>query len=102
MKVCKTTLQENGQLILPAELCQMLGVGTGDLLILRESENGVELTTARRSRELARERVRRRFPDSEGVVDAFRTERRAEAAREGEAMEGARAGGEVGASDDPP
>lgn len=35
--------------------------------------------------DLARERVRRRFPDASGVVDEFLAERRAEAAREGDA-----------------
>ena len=45
-------------------------------------ERSDEREAAKRSRELARERVRKRFPNARDVVDEFLAERRAEAARE--------------------
>ena len=41
-------------------------------------------TSASNSRRLAQERVRKRFPKAQGVVEEFLAERRAEAVREGE------------------
>lgn len=78
-------LQENGRMILPAELRQLLGVGKGDRIVIQADGQRIELTTAGRARDLARERVRQRFPDASGVVDEFIAERRAEATREGDA-----------------
>jgi AbrB family looped-hinge helix DNA binding protein len=85
MKRYEVPLQENGRMILPAELRQALGVGKGDRIVIEARGDRIELTTTRRSRDLARERVRRRFPDAQGVVDEFLAERRAEAEREGDA-----------------
>ncbi len=85
MKRYEVPLQENGRMILPVELRQLLGVGKGDRVVIQAEGQRIELTTASRARDLARERVRRRFPDASGVVDAFLAERRAEAAREGDA-----------------
>ena len=87
MKRFEVPLQENGRMILPAELRQLLGVGKGDRVVIQTEGQRIELTTAARARDLARERVRRRFPDAAGVVDEFLAERRAEAVREGDAME---------------
>lgn len=50
-------------------------------------ERSDEREAARRSRELERERVRKRFPNARDVVDEFLAERRAEAAREAEEPE---------------
>ena len=74
MKRYEVPLQENGRMILPAELRRVLIQAEGQC---------IERTTAKRARDLARERVRRRFPDAAGVVDEFLAERRAEAEREG-------------------
>ena len=85
MKRYEVPLQENGRMILPAELRQVLGVGKGDRVLIQAEGQRIELTTPKRARDLARERVRRRFPDASGVVDEFLAERRAEAEREGDA-----------------
>ena len=85
MKRYEVPLQENGRMILPRELRDALGVGKGDRVVLRADGDRIELTTAQRSRKLARERVRQRFPNTSGVVDEFLAERRAEAEREGDA-----------------
>ena len=86
MKRFEVPLQENGRMILPAELRQLLGVGKGDRVMLHAEGQRIELTTAKRARDLARERVGRRFPDASGVVDEFLAERRAEAEQEGDAV----------------
>ena len=85
MKHYEVPLQENGRMILPAELRQLLGVGKGDRVVIQAEGQRIELTTAARARDLARERVRQRFPGATGVVDEFLAERRAEAVREGDA-----------------
>lgn len=82
MRRYEVPLQENGRLILPAELRRMLGVDKGDRVVIQADGERIELTTARRSRARARERMRQLFPDARGVVDEFLAERRAEARRE--------------------
>ena len=84
MKRHEVPLQENGRMILPAELRRVLGVGKGDRVLIQAEGPRIELTTPKRARgTLARERVRRRFPDASGVVDEFLAERRAAPRRGG-------------------
>ena len=75
-------VQENGRMILPAELRRALRVGKGDRVVILTTENGVELTTAQRARRRAQERFRRLMPEGVSVVDEFLAEKRAELARE--------------------
>ena len=75
-------VQENGRMILPAELRRALGVGKGDRVVILTTEDGVELTTAQRARRRAQERFRRLVPEGVGIVDEFLAEKRAEVARE--------------------
>ena len=75
-------VQENGRMILPAELRRALGVGKGDRVVILTTDDGVELTTAQRARRRAQERFRRLVPEGVGVVDEFLAEKRAEVARE--------------------
>ncbi len=75
-------VQENGRMILPAELRRALGVGKGDRVVILTSEDGVELTTAQRARHRAQERFRHLVPEGVSVVDEFLAEKRAEVARE--------------------
>ena len=82
MKRYEVPVQENGRMILPAELRQALEVGKGDRVVLQRVGDRIELTTARLSRAQARARVKARFPNATNVVDEFLTERRAEARRE--------------------
>lgn len=82
MKRYEVPVQENGRMILPADLRQELGVGKGSRVVLQRVGDRIELTTARLSRAQARARVRARFPDATNVVDEFLAERRAEAQRE--------------------
>ena len=82
MKRYEVPVQENGRMILPAELRQSLGIGKGDRVVLQRTGDRIELTTARLSRAQARARVKARFPDATNVVDEFLEERRTEARRE--------------------
>lgn len=75
-------VQENGRMILPAELRRALGVGKGDRVVILTTKDGVELTTAQRARRRAQERFRRLVPEGESIVDEFLAEKRAEVARE--------------------
>lgn len=82
MKRYEVPLQENGRMILPAELRHALGVGKGDRVVLQRVGERIEMTTARLSRAEARARVQARFSGATDVVDEFLSERRAEAQRE--------------------
>ena len=75
-------VQENGRMILPAELRRALGVGKGDRVVILTTRDGVELTTAQRARRRAQERFRCLVPEGVSVVDEFLAEKRAEVARE--------------------
>ena len=87
MKRYEVPVQENGRMILPAELRHSLGIGKGDRVVLQRTGDRIELTTARLSRAQARARVKARFPDATDVVDEFLEERRAEARREAEELD---------------
>ena len=82
MKRYEVPVQENGRMILPAELRQALELGKGDRVVLQRVDDRIELTTARLSRARVQARVRAQFPDAKNVVDEFLAERRAEARRE--------------------
>nr|WP_299652466.1 AbrB/MazE/SpoVT family DNA-binding domain-containing protein [uncultured Jannaschia sp.] len=77
-------LQENGRMILPAELRRALGVGKGDRVVVRSDGDRIEITTAARSRARARARLQDLYAARSGVVDELIAERRAEARREGD------------------
>lgn len=79
MKDYEVRVQDDGHMVLPADLRQTLGIAEGDQLVFRTSGDRVELITARRSRDRAQDRMKRLFPDVSGVVDDFLAERRAEA-----------------------
>lgn len=98
MKQYVVPLQENGRMILPADLRQTLGVGKGDRIVLRAEGDRIELTTARHERRRAQEIFRRYVPAGAQVVDEFIAERRAEARREDEERQ---AGPETPARPDP-
>lgn len=77
-------LQENGRMILPAELRRALGVGKGGRVVVQTDGDRIEITTAERSRARAKARMRRLYADREDVVGELIAERRDEAAREGD------------------
>jgi AbrB family looped-hinge helix DNA binding protein len=84
MKQYVVPLQENGRMILPADLRQALRISKGDRIVLRAEGDRVELTTARHERRRAQEIFRRYVPAGTQIVDEFIAERRAEARREDE------------------
>lgn len=88
MKRYEVPVQENGRMILPMELRQALGVGKGDKVVIQRTGDSIELTTARLSRARAQARIEKQFPDAKNVVDEFLAERRTEARRGNEIIEG--------------
>ncbi len=84
MKQFDIPIQENGRMILPAELRRALGVGKGDRILIQAEGDRIEITTTQRARHRAQERFRALVPDGEPVVDTFLAEKRVEVAREDE------------------
>ena len=72
------TVGNKGRIVLPADLRQERGWSEGTILLLLETEGGVELL----SRDELEKRVLASATGITGVVDELLAERRAEAARE--------------------
>jgi AbrB family looped-hinge helix DNA binding protein len=72
------TVGNKGRIVLPADLRQERGWSEGTILLLLETEGGVELLT----RDELEKRVLGSAAGITGVVDELLAERRAEAARE--------------------
>ena len=75
-------VQENGRMILPAELRKELELGKGDRIIIETHGDTIALSTPRRSRRRAQELFRRYVPAGRDLVDDVIADRRAECARE--------------------
>ena len=69
---------DKGRIVLPAELRQSRGWSGGSVLLLLETESGVELIT----RDALEQRVHDAAAGTNGVVAELLAERRAEAAKE--------------------
>ena len=82
MKLYELPMQENGRVILPAELRKALGLAKGDKVMLEAEGDQVTLTTARLRRKRAQEIAKRYARPGVSVVDEFLAEKRAEAERE--------------------
>lgn len=71
-------LQENGRLILPADIRRALNLKKGDKVIIDTQGDRIELTTAQRERRRAQMLFRSFIPSGEQLVDQLINERRAE------------------------
>jgi AbrB family looped-hinge helix DNA binding protein len=69
---------DKGRIVLPTDLRQSRGWAAGSVLLLLETDGGVELIT----RDELERRVHDAASGTRGVVDELLAERRAEAARE--------------------
>ena len=76
-------LGEDGGILLPEQVREALGVGSGDEVILRpKGDDSFLITTQRRQIARARKRIRTYIKANSGLVDESIAERRAEAAKE--------------------
>ena len=75
-------MQENGRVILPAELRRSLALGKGDRVLLVVDGDTITLTTAALRRRRAQEIAGRHAVAGESVVEEFLREKRADAERE--------------------
>ena len=69
MKLYELPMQENGRVILPAELRKALGLAKGDKVMLEAEGDQVTLTTARLRRKRAQEIAKRYARPGVSVVD---------------------------------
>jgi AbrB family looped-hinge helix DNA binding protein len=73
---------ENGRIVIPAKMRRILGVETGDEVILQPEENTVRITTRRQRIEEARRQIRRYINPGTNAVDELIAERREAAKHE--------------------
>lgn len=81
----RINMSEDGQVIVPAEIRNVLGIKGGDAVLWELVDGEVRLTTRKARLERARKLFQQYFPKQEGrsVVDELIAERRAEAERAG-------------------
>lgn len=72
----------NGRIVIPVRMRRMLGVDTGDEVILQPEENTVRITTRRQRIEEARRQIRRYIKPGTNAVDELIAERREAAKHE--------------------
>lgn len=82
MKLYELPIQENGRVVLPAELRKILGLSKGDKVLIEAEGDEVKLTTARLRRKRAQGIARKYARPGVSVVDEFLAEKRVEAERE--------------------
>ena len=73
---------ENGRIVIPAKMRRILGVETGDEVILQPEENTARITTRRQRIEEARRQIRRYIKPGTNAVDELIAERREAAKHE--------------------
>ena len=77
-------LQENGRMILPADIRQALRLKKGDKVIIDTQGDRIELTTPQRERRRAQEMFRSFVPAGQDLVDQLIADRRLESKLEQE------------------
>ena len=78
MHQIKTKLGEGGQIVIPSEYLQILGLEVGDRLILRLEESHVVIFTPRQAIRRAQELVSKYLPEERSLSDELIAERRLE------------------------
>ena len=82
METHRTTLGENGRIVIPAAYRKVLGIKKGDGLVLRLDDGEVRINSAVRELRRTQEEFRRYVPDGELLSERLIAERRTEAERE--------------------
>jgi AbrB family looped-hinge helix DNA binding protein len=78
MKVIRTKLSENGEIVIPAEYLQVLGLEVGDMVILRLEDGEVRISTPQGAIRKAQELVQHYLPERHSLSDELIEERRLE------------------------
>lgn len=81
-EVHRAKLNDEGRLVIPAELRKALGLQPGQEVLLRKTDTGLELTTFEMAVKQFQDRVAKMVPPGVSLVEELIEERRAEAARE--------------------
>lgn len=81
-EVHRAKLNDEGRLVIPADLRKSLGLRPGQEVLLRRTATGLELTTYEMAVKQFQDRVAKLVPPGVSLVDELIEERRAEAARE--------------------
>lgn len=79
METIMVTLGLNGRLVIPARFRRVLGIRSGDELVVTLDDGELRITTRRHAATRAQEAVRRRVPRDASLVDELIRERRSEA-----------------------
>jgi AbrB family looped-hinge helix DNA binding protein len=78
----RTSLSENGRIVIPAAYRKALGIKAGDEVILRLEDDELRITTMKRRLERARRRIRQYVKPGVSLADELIAERREAARRE--------------------
>ncbi len=78
MNGIRTKLGDNGEVIIPEEYLQVLGIKVGDTLILRLEDGEVRIFTPREAIRKAQKLVRSYLPEGRSLSDELIAERRLE------------------------
>lgn len=81
-EVHRAKLNDEGRLVIPAELRKALGLLPGQEVLLRKTDTGLELTTFEMAVKQFQDRVAKLVPPGVSLVKELIEERRAEAVRE--------------------
>jgi len=78
MKQIKLKLGEGGQIIIPPEFLQILGLEVGDTIILRLEDGKIRIFAPQKAIRKAQELVREYLPEGRSLSDELIAERRLE------------------------
>ena len=78
----RAKLNDEGRLVIPAELRKALGLKAGQEVLLRKTEAGLEVTTYDMAVKQFQEQVAKMVPAGVSLADEQIAERRAEASRD--------------------
>ena len=81
-KEARTTVNENGRIVIPAQFRKALGIDVGDEVVLRIEDNELRISTLKRRLERAQRLVRQHVKPGTSLVDELIAERREAAKRE--------------------
>ena len=78
MQGIRTKLGENGEIVIPFEYLEVLGIAVGDTVILRLEDSEVRILTPQQAIRKAQELVNTYLPEERSLSDELIAERRIE------------------------